>query len=963
MDSAINSLGAETPMEGGESSTDKSSPGEHAPRERSQEKGSLGGSAIPPPKGSNRRDQRRELTRFLWAPVYSSQIIRGVEASAQPQSTKRFSEAYEIQDGVGGFDKGSHPQSRLGSFIGPGRCILPYSDPQVRPEMASLQPGRQGLSVPGSSIWPFHSSLGIHQADEGSGYFDSFQGDSSKDVPRRLADPSLVQASGISALVHPVETMLSARTSDQLGQVGDFSGKAVPVLGDEFRYGVLDSGPVRGANFQVAASHRQSLRQTDELGQSFVLPIGHHGVSGPHSQFGTSAQTQAATRVVSQVGTTLATLGGETCNDRVVSSSSLAMGEQELVGRGGEYSPPRSHGGVIHRCVTGRLGSPCGTSHSLGHLDRVSDIVAHQPLRDGGSKAGISSVPQLASWQENPSMHGQLDCGILSEQARGLALAVSVAGSGGDSAVVSAQSNLSQGQTRARKAKRAGRCLEQSTLDPPDGMDAHTQSSATGMAALAQANDRPVCDSVQCKATNVYIASEGPGRMGSGRDVMLVEKSGSLCVPPDTTVAKGNQEGSHRPSGSHSDRSILARPTMVRRATQTVSRSTSEAQTWTGGPNSAKIRNPSRESSFPELARVEAVQRSLRSLGVSDEAAKILQLSHRHSTRNVYDSHWRKWISWCADNQVDPLNPSSTHLLNFLAFLSSVKKLSASAVKAHRSAIASTLRQTGGPSFENDPHLRDLSRGLAFLQASSPRRVPAWDLFLVLKFLRGPPFEPLKDASLKDLYRKTAFLISLASARRCSEVHALSGLDCDISSNRDLSFSLKFLPEFIAKNQNLSDPSPAITIKPLIPFLPDSSDPERVCCPARALRYYLRRSRPLRHRSQRRLFISPNSDYARDIKKSSLSRWMSDIVKEAYKAEGREIPASQARAHEIRAWATSMAFHQSFALSQILEAAYWHSPSSFISYYLRDVTAVRQDGRHGLSSLICANQLVQTPRL
>ena len=54
------------------------------------------------------------------------------------------------------------------------------------------------------------------------------------------------------------------------------------------------------------------------------------------------------------------------------------------------------------------------------------------------------------------------------------------------------------------------------------------------------------------------------------------------------------------------------------------------------------------------------------------------------------------------------------------------------------------------------------------------REAPRWDLMVVLRRLMRPPFEPMNMASLADLTRKLAFLLTLASAKRNSEVWAFS---------------------------------------------------------------------------------------------------------------------------------------------------------------------------------------------
>ena len=44
------------------------------------------------------------------------------------------------------------------------------------------------------------------------------------------------------------------------------------------------------------------------------------------------------------------------------------------------------------------------------------------------------------------------------------------------------------------------------------------------------------------------------------------------------------------------------------------------------------------------------------------------------------------------------------------------------------------------------------------------------------------------------------------------------------------------------------------------------------------------------------------------------------------------------QARELRAMATSLAFHQHHSLKQVMEAASWRVDSTFASFYLRDLT-------------------------
>jgi hypothetical protein len=256
----------------------------------------------------------------------------------------------------------------------------------------------------------------------------------------------------------------------------------------------------------------------------------------------------------------------------------------------------------------------------------------------------------------------------------------------------------------------------------------------------------------------------------------------------------------------------------------------------------------------------------------------------------------------------------------------------------------------------------DVIKGAALRSARAPNRVPAWDLFLVLSFLREPPFEPLASSSWADLTLKTVFLLSLASGRRASEVHGFSGLPSDIAFEADGSVSICFLPEFLAKNQVPGDPSPVVLIRPLRDILP-ARDPDLANCPVRALKTYVVESAKRRRPSLRRLFLPIRPGRDRDVQKTSIARWIITLVRRAYswvgKKEGSQpLPLTGNKAHEVRAWATSLAALHSARLEDVLRAAYWRSADVFISNYLRDVARRRSDNSFGVGSAVVAQHVM-----
>ena len=304
---------------------------------------------------------------------------------------------------------------------------------------------------------------------------------------------------------------------------------------------------------------------------------------------------------------------------------------------------------------------------------------------------------------------------------------------------------------------------------------------------------------------------------------------------------------------------------------------------------------------------------------------------HRPSTRKVYHNHWEDWKRWCRKNRVpDPTNPRTHQVANYLAHLSKDKGLSAATLKTRRAAISAVLTATGRKNVTQSSMVSGIIKGAENLQPRRDNLVPDWDLAVVLHYLKSGILKNNRLLNLTMLTYKTAFLLALATGRRASELSRLSGLDADISHAPDGTIHLKFLPGFLAKNQKPSDASPSIKIKPLNRSVdPDQKDV--ALCPVKALKEYRARSARIRSVKQRALLISVNPGYSQDITRATLSRWLKTTIRNAYlhlkrsrkKSKVKSHPAGpgRARAHEIRAWATTMA-STTTPLADVMRAAY-----------------------------------------
>ena len=290
------------------------------------------------------------------------------------------------------------------------------------------------------------------------------------------------------------------------------------------------------------------------------------------------------------------------------------------------------------------------------------------------------------------------------------------------------------------------------------------------------------------------------------------------------------------------------------------------------------------------------------------------------------------------------------------------RKLQPSTIDGYRSAIADKL----GSSSLNISKDVNLTRLLDSFHRDRPkgrRGIPSWNLSLVLHQLTKPPFEPLKEASLKLLTFKTVFLLALGSGKRRSEIHARQNEN--IKHQSDWSkVSLYPSPSFLSKNQ-LAKEGPEsvapVVIPALAPTLDRSLKSDRSLCPVRALRYYLDKTSDLRQ-DKELVFVSFKKGFAKDISPATISSWIKQTVILCYELSDQESHTlHQVKAHDVRAFAASKAFQSGVSLEQILSACHWKSHNTFTQFYLKDVAWADSELYH-LGPVVAAQQIHQQLR-
>ena len=453
--------------------------------------------------------------------------------------------------------------------------------------------------------------------------------------------------------------------------------------------------------------------------------------------------------------------------------------------------------------------------------------------------------------------------------------------------------------------------------------------------------DRSVCGQQQQSTSNLLQLAEGSEGLRTGCNVDQLEQGTRVCLPSDRSHPSGPGEtlqGEELPTNP--DRTQVAPSDVVHKASDNGSRGSNSPPASEGShPDSGGISSTASDSQDSEPDSMATFVRSYTQAGLSKEAAAIAGKSRRPSTRRSYNTRLRKYYRWCKRHKVAPHSASVGEVCEFLTWVFTQEGASCNSVRTCRTAVGAVHHGfPGGTTVSSSTVIHDLIKGMFHKRPPSKSLVPAWDLPRALRLLAEPPFEPLDQASLLDLTRKTAFLVAAACGRRVSEIHALSAAENHLEFRAS---AVHLLPRagFLAKNQTM-DFSPKHIVLPDLRKASKSPD----CgpwCPVRALKFYLHRTKPYRGELDR-LFLT-TSKPVRVASKQTLSRWIISVIKDSISQEESKLAGSHVRAHDLRSQTAAWALYKGSSIQDIMEAQGWSSSSTFQSVYLKDVLIPRAE--------------------
>ena len=428
--------------------------------------------------------------------------------------------------------------------------------------------------------------------------------------------------------------------------------------------------------------------------------------------------------------------------------------------------PPLSGG--LHN-LHGRLQSGLGRSHGgfqdFGHLDPYRPQAPHQLSGSQGGYLRPTALGSSASGPPGHDRHGQFDSGFIYQQAgrdwfhfpatldcRALPL-------------VRVTRHNSPGKTHSRLLERDSR--------PPFSSDSANTDRVVptprDLQVLGDTRSRHVCDNVERPPSSVHVSSPGAKSPSGGCSVSRLAGEVNVHVPTFSPAQQGRAEIKVHSSGRGDPRSpLVAVSTVVPTPT------TSLCGTLLVSPILSRSSVPAgpevhlRRKVIPS-SRMEAIMRHYKAAGFSDEVSRLAAAPRRPSTNRMYDDRWCRFTRWAAGQGVDPLNPTAAQVASFLFDLFDTHGLSPRTIKGYRTCIGSVLNRTGKTKVVLHRTISDMIASMELQRPRATPVLPQWDLGVVLEALNKPPYEPLREASFKNLTLKARFHVSDALRVRVRE--------------------------------------------------------------------------------------------------------------------------------------------------------------------------------------------------
>ena len=905
------------------------------------------GSRETPDERGDRGGIRPLIPRILQPAISSTEERWGEQAGYRPVGSESIASHPKVQNGDFGLHSSGDSTGRMDHFHRPKRRLLPHTDQSVLSEVSEVLSGGQGVSVQGSAFWTGSRPLCLYKGSEGSGSLRPHSRGPGTHVSRRLASPRDRESFVETTYTLATAPLRGSGANSQCTEIelGTAQGFRVPrnsIPNRSLPLSTLSGQMEETFGHSSEIHHHTSTDRSivDAIDRYVDLP-GHSGSLGSTTSETHTVEFPRGLEQKAQVSLT---------EDSCVfsgQSPSLVVGQTFQCNAREVFDPVQSGGHGFHRCILGGVGRSYKRPYSSGSVAPAVEVTTHKLARVGGHQESTGGFHGSSSEQTRVDYVRQQNCCRLYQQTGGSQIQETVCSGADHIAMVSQDECEIEVQAHSRLTQCEGRLAQPQVSGDKFRMVTSPSGRSGDLEVVGQTACGLICHERQLQNPDICLPVPGRNGMGGRRSVDSMGRNVGLCFPPISANSQSLEKDQRGRGGNGSSSTLVARKGVVSRVVGSQLRQTLAASHQGEVAGSAKVKCVPRKSKRSPASRLETIAQGVRAKGFSaDVAQRIARGKLRDSSLNVYEGRWNIFAKWCARRKSDPWQSSIQLIADFLLHLFEEGKLKVRTIEGYRAAISGSLKLKG-LTVGSDPYLSNLIASFYIDRPVEPNWIPQWDLSIVLSALALPPFE-IKDMSsvqLKFLTFKTVFLISLASGARRGEIHALD-LSRTRWSDKGHEVFLRPYVGFLPKTYLARDPSTALQgfrIRSLSKGL-DRSDPDRLLCPLRALRYYIKHTASLRA-GNRSLFIPIKGTPSKKVCPNTISSWLKQCIRLAYQIVGQDDALQRlhsVRAHEVRALSSSWDALKSVAMSEIMAACRWRSHNTFSSFYLRDLVEVEE---------------------
>lgn len=291
----------------------------------------------------------------------------------------------------------------------------------------------------------------------------------------------------------------------------------------------------------------------------------------------------------------------------------------------------------------------------------------------------------------------------------------------------------------------------------------------------------------------------------------------------------------------------------------------------------------------------------------------LLKSSWRTSTRKTYEAAWNRWLQWCKQHDVNPLQPSGSVLARYLADLHLIHKLAYNTILVHKSAVATLCSSSYSGQLSSHALVKHILKSIA-LTNPTIRKPPIWDINILVSFMKT---SNVNENNVFAVCRHTSTLLLLCSGRR---VHDLTLLAVDSEHLIESSNNVILWPKFGSKTDSSDHRQSGWRLL--------SNPDEKNLDPVFWIRQTVRLLSDRRRLGKCTNLFTTIRGEAREASRTLIAGWIKTLLTEA---GINSTPGSLRSAVASKNWANRL------PLDEILSRGNWKSANTFARFYRREI--------------------------